>query len=197
MASGFKINQQAVRQMARDLQKQMNKEMAKHPVKITGQVSPTVARTTYPMFGEYSPASNVTNYNGPVVQLTGNGNSAQLAWNNTGTVNQGGQASSTEQIAPGYEQIATVITDLLANLSAVGLDDADEADVRDTAETVLAEIVREEPDQGVIRRCIAAMKGYLGQIASGVAQAATDTTTAEGAEFARTTMENLSNALPF
>ncbi|WP_147141763.1 hypothetical protein [Nocardia ninae] len=143
------------------------------------------SRSTNPGVGNY------ITYHGPVVQMTGDGSTAQLAWGNRGPVNQG--QSTASQIAPGYEQLATVLTDLLAQLPALGLATDDDTDFRETTETVLAEVVREEPNQGLIRRSVAALKGYLAQIAAGTAQAATD----EATEFARTAIEGLSDSLPF
>ncbi|WKG13601.1 DUF1508 domain-containing protein (plasmid) [Nocardia sp. PE-7] len=155
------------------------------------QVTDRTAATRNPHEKPPSVVNVTHNYHGPVVQQTGDGNSAQLAWNNTGTVNQG--QANTEQIAPGYEQLATVITDLLANLPVVGFDDPDEADVRETAETLLTEVTQSEPNQTLIRRGVAALKGYLAQIAHGAAEAVTE----EASEVARSTIEGLSAALPF
>lgn len=133
------------------------------------------------------PAANVTNYHGPVVTV--NGNHAQMAWNNR-TVNQ--RHSNTSEIAAGYERLAGVVTDLLASLPRLDLDTEDDAEVRAAADTVLAEVVEDEPDISLIKRGLNSIKGYLAQIAAGTAQAATD----ESIAIARTAITGLSTALP-
>lgn len=178
--ANFKINHQAVRALQREMQRSLDRN---GPLRIPVVADPVAAAAFAPMMGEVT-----NNYNGPVVQQTGDGNTVQLAWDNSGTVNQG--QTSTSQIAPGYEQLATVLTELLANLSTIGLPDEQDTDVRETIDSVLAEVVAEEPNPGMIRRGLAAIKGYLGEIASGVAQAAT----AEGTEIARTAIEGLSDS---
>jgi hypothetical protein len=180
--ANIKINHQALRKMQREMQRSLDRN---GPLRIPVVTDPVAAAAFTPMMGAVT-----NNYNGPVIQQTGDGNTAQLAWGNSGTVNQG--QASTSQIAPGYEQLATVLADLLANLSAVGLPDEQEADVRDTIDVVMAEVVREEPDPGMIRRGRAAIKGYLSDFLSSIAQAATT----EGAQIVRTAIEGLSDALP-
>ncbi|MCA2206602.1 hypothetical protein [Nocardia rosealba] len=59
--------------------------------------------------------------------------------------------------------------------------DEQESDVRDTIDSVMTELVREEPGPGMIRRGKAAIKCYLSEFASSIAQAATT----EGAAFIR------------
>jgi hypothetical protein len=179
--ANFKINHQALRKMQRDMQRSLDRN---GPLRIPVVAEPVTAAAFTPMMGA------VTNNYGPVVQQTGDGNTVQLAWNNSGTVNQG--QASTRQIAPGYEHLATVLTDLLANLPAIGLPNEQDTDVRETIDSVLAEVVTEEPNPGMIRRGLAAIRGYLGEFASGVAQAAT----AEGTEIARAAIEGLSNSFP-
>lgn len=180
--ANIKINHQALRQLQREMQRSLDRN---GPLRIPVVADPTAAAALTPMMGGVT-----NNYSGPVVQQTGEGNTVQLAWNNSGTVNQG--QASTRQIAPGYEQLATVLTDLLAGLPAIGLPEEQDADVRETIDSVLAEVVAEEPNPGIIRRSMAAIRGYLGEFASGVAQAAT----AEGTEIARTAIEGLSNVIP-
>jgi hypothetical protein len=180
--ANIKINHQALRKMQRDMQRSLDRN---GPLRIPVVAEPVTAAAFAPMMGAVT-----NNYNGPVVQQTGDGNTVQLAWNNSGTVNQG--QASTRQIAPGYEQLAVVLAELLANLPVIGLPADQETDVRDTIDSVMTEIVREEPDPGMIRRGRAAIKGYLSDFASSVAQAATT----EGAQIVRTAIEGLSNALP-
>ncbi|MGB3698593.1 MAG: hypothetical protein WBA05_14280 [Gordonia sp. (in: high G+C Gram-positive bacteria)] len=142
MASGFKINKQGIRQFTRELER----EFAKNPVRIPVEADSSGLAATN--------ALTVNNYHGPVVTVTG-GN-AQLAWNNGGDVTQ--SQDRVEQIAPGYEELARALTDLLAELATFGLG-GDEPEVRAQTETVLAEIVKDEPDQGVIKRGLTMIKG--------------------------------------
>lgn len=58
-----------------------------------------------------------TTYNGPVIH--GNADGAQLAWDNTGTVNQ--SQTHNEQIAPDFVALAQAVTDTMRHLSAMGL----------------------------------------------------------------------------
>ncbi|WP_336627540.1 MULTISPECIES: hypothetical protein [unclassified Microbacterium] len=175
MASGFKINKEGIRQFTRELER----EFAKNPVRIPVEAdSSTVGAAG---------ALTVNNYHGPVVTVTG-GN-AQLAWNNAGDVSQ--TQKKVEQIAPGYEDLARALTDLLAELTSFGLGD-DEQEARSQAEAVLAEVVKTDPDQGVIRRGLTMIKGLLAPIAAGVTAAVT----AESTEAARHTIEVLGSSLP-
>lgn len=175
MAGGFKINRQGIQQITRELER----EFAKHPVRVPIEADSSDV--------PWVPAVTVNNYHGPVVTVTGD--HAQLAWNNN-TVNQ--TQDRVEQIAPGYEDLARTITDMLANLNALGLGD-DEADVRDNAEAVLNEIVKETPDPGVIKRGLTMVKGLLAPIATGVRLAVT----AESTEAAQQVIQALGNNLPF
>lgn len=176
MASGFKINKQGIRKMTRDIER----EFAKNPVKVPLEADPrTVSLPS---------ATTVHNYHGPVVTV--NGDHAQVAWDN-GEVQQ--TQNRMEQIAPGYEELARLVTDLLANLPTFNLDDADEAEIRSNAEAVLSEVVKVEPDQGVIKRGLAMLKGILAPVGAGVSKAVTE----ESAEAAREVIDGLGNVLPF
>lgn len=175
MAGGFKINKQGIQQITRELER----EFAKHPVRVPIEADPSDVA--------WAPAVTVNNYHGPVVTATGD--HAQLAWNND-IVNQ--TQDRVEQIAPGYEDLARTLTDMLANLTVLGLGD-DEADARDNAEAVLNEIVKETPDPGVIKRGLTMIKGLLAPIATGVRLAVT----AESTEAAQHVIQALGNNLPF
>jgi len=98
-----------------------------------------------------------------------------------------------QDIAPGYEELAKVITGLLASLPALGLSDDDEQEAKSTAETVLGEVVKDEPDPGRIKRGITMLRGLLAPIGTGVGTAVSD----ESAELAKTLIEGLSSTLPF
>ncbi|WP_433272236.1 hypothetical protein ACQPZF_15840 [Actinosynnema sp. CS-041913] len=114
----------------------------------------------------------VANYHGPVFH--GDVKDAQLAWNNT-TVTQ--NQAHTEQVAPGFEDVARVVADVLRRLSDLGLPAQDERDAAENANAVLAEVVRPEPDRGVVRRGLTAIKGTLAQLAAGLVTGATDGST--------------------
>lgn len=175
MASGFRINKQGIRQFTRELER----EFAKNPVRIPVEADSSGFAATQ--------ATSVNNYHGPVVTVTGD--NAQLAWSNSGDVTQ--TQNRVEQIAPGYETLAGTLADLLANLADYGLAE-DESEVRAQAEIVLGEVVKETPDQGVIKRGLTMIKGLLAPIAAGVAAAVT----AESTEAARHAIETLGNNLP-
>lgn len=173
MAKGFEINNQAIRNMTREIER----EFAKNPVRVPLQADPSAVM--------FPPATTVNNYHGPVVTVSG-GN-AQIAWGND-TVNQ----TQSQQIAPGYEELARLVTDLLANLGPFSLVAEDAEDVRSSAQMLLGEVVKEEPDRGVIRRGVNLIKGVLAPIMAGMGQAAT----AETAEASRHVIESLGQALP-
>ena len=78
----------------------------------------------------------VNHYDGPVFNK--GVSNAQLAWNN-GTVTQNQQINDGS-VAPGYEALAALVTDLLRQLPGSGLADRDRADAATAAEEVIAEI---------------------------------------------------------
>jgi nitrous oxidase accessory protein NosD len=102
-------------------------------------------------------------YNGPV--FNAEVKNSQLAWNNT-TINQ--NQTHTEQIAPGFEEVARVVADVLARLDSLGLPESDARDATEQGSIILTEVVRPEPDRGVIRRGLTALKGVLAQLAAGL-----------------------------
>lgn len=176
MAKGFEINKRAIRKMTQDIER----EFAKNPVKI-----PLEADTS----GVHLPAAaTVNNYHGPVVTVTGD--NAQIAWEND---NVSQTQNRVEQIAPGYEDLARLVTDLLANLDTLALEGTDAEDVRANADAVLGEVVKEKPDQSAIKRGVTMLKGLLAPVATGIGAAVT----AESAETARQVIEGLANSVPF
>ncbi|MGA5537350.1 hypothetical protein [Mycolicibacterium nivoides] len=175
MASGFKINKQGIRQMTREIER----EFAKNPVRVPLEVDASGVHLP--------PATTVTNYNGPIVTVTGD--HAQLAWNNREVA----QAQlSAEQVAPGYEVLADLVTRLLASTARFGLDSGDEVEVRVNSDAILREVVKSEPDEGVIKRGVTMLKGLLAPIASGIGKAVTQ----ESTDVAKQMIESLVNALP-
>jgi len=126
---------------------------------------------------------HVNNYEGPVFNAEVSG--AQFAWNNE-TVTQNQRNDTT--IAPGFEALATLVTDLLRQLPQVGLADQDREDAESAVREVLTVITRPDaPEPGKLRRALAMLKGALAPVATGVV-----TGTAVGAqEWARTAIGSL------
>lgn len=175
MASGFKINKQAIRKMTRELER----EFAKNPVRVPLQADASDVRLPA--------ATTINNYHGPVVTVTGDG--AQLAWDNH-DVTQG--QTNVQQVATGYEEVADLVTRLLAGLVTFELDPEDQAELVEASETILHETVKDQPDRGVVRRGVTMLKGLLAPVASGISKAVTD----ETAEMARDVITSLGEALP-
>ncbi|GAA1484699.1 hypothetical protein [Brachybacterium fresconis] len=176
MANGFKINKQAIRKMSREIER----EFAKNPVRVPLQAEHSAV--------SLPAATTVNNYNGPVVTV--NGDHAQLAWDNQNVTQT---QEHSEQVAPGYEQLAQLLTDILASLSSFQLDETDGAELRENANLVLQEVVKSEPDQGIVRRGVTLIKGLLAPISAGLGKAATE----ETAEAAREVIDALGTSLPF
>lgn len=174
MGKGFEINRQGIRQLQRELEK----EFAKNPVRVPLESDAGDVRF---------PAASVTNnYSGPVVTV--HGDNAQVAWDSQ-TVSQ----TQSQDIAPGFEELAKVITALIASLPSLGLSDDDEQEAKSTAEVVLGEVVKDEPDHGRVKRSITMLRGLLAPVGTGVGS----TVSEESAELARTLIERLGSVLPF
>lgn len=174
--ANIKINKQAIRKMSRE----MEREFAKNPVRVPLEAAPPA--------GAIPAATTVNNYNGPVVTV--NGDHAQLAWDSQSVTQT--QANS-EQIAAGYERLAQVLADMLANLPSFQLNENDEAEIRENTNIVLQEVVKPEPDQSIVRRCVTLIKGLLAPISAGLEKAVTG----EMAKAARDIIETLGTSLPF
>jgi hypothetical protein len=174
MANGFSIDKNAVRKLTKELER----EFAKNPVRVPLEAEAgSVA---------LRPATTVNNYHGPVVNVEGG--HAQIAWGNNHSVQNQKQV---EQIAAGYEELARLVTDLLAGIENFALNDEDQQEVRATAETVLSEVVKEEPTPSVIKRGMTLIKGLLAPVAAGISSAATE----ESAEAARNFIHAVGQAL--
>ncbi|UJW32434.1 hypothetical protein L3Q67_01190 [Saccharothrix sp. AJ9571] len=134
------------------------------------------------------PALGTTiNYNGPVLQ--GDMTNAQIAWNAQHVTQN--QQHTTSTVAPGYEELARFITDLLQSLPAVGLPDQDRADAEEAAQEALAEITEAEPEKSKLRKCINVLKGVFAPLAAGYTAGATETAT----EWSKTALEALSGVV--
>ncbi|MFJ8359294.1 hypothetical protein [Streptomyces sp. NPDC093984] len=130
---------------------------------------------------------NVNNYDGPVFNAGVSG--AQFAWSNN-TVTQNQQNNSA--VAPGFEALAMLVTDLLRELPQAGLADPDREDAESAAREVLATIARlDAPEDGRLRRALAMLRGALAPVATGVVAG-----TAAGAqEWARNAIEGLTGII--
>lgn len=151
MASGFKIDRQGVAKMMQEIQQEFDKHRITVPVDAVQGSGPEAL------------TSSVTHtYNGPIVVV--NGDHAQLAWDNqTVTQNQNQGA-----IAPGFEQVATALVELLKRLPEMGLDSDSREDVEVSANEALAEVTKPEPNKGKIRRALASIRGMLDTASTGV-----------------------------
>lgn len=176
MGSSFKINRREIAKMTRELQR----EFDKHPIRVP--VQGDARADTFPAF----PGTTV-NYNGPVVQVTGD--HAQLAWGNN-VANQ--TQDRVEQIAPGYEDLAKVLATLLAATPQLGLEDADKEALDNEVAALLGQVTVAEPDAGVLKKGITMVKGLLAPVLTG----ASNGVAAETAELVRSTIERLGQVLP-
>ena len=112
-----------------------------------------------------SDPQQVHRYDGPV--FNGNVSGSQMAWNNE-TVTQNQQLNNT--VAPGFEALATLVTDLLRQLPRAGLADREREDAETAAQEVLAEITGpQSPEPGRLRRAVTLLKGALAPVATGLA----------------------------
>lgn len=170
--SEFSINRRGIEQFTREIQREFDKHPIRVPVEVDEEgVAPVATAAS-------------TNYYGPVINV--HGDRAQLAWGNESVIQN--QAVS-EQIAPGFEAIAQAVVSTLRELAGAGLAAEDEQAAEGVAQEVLAEVVKEDPDRGVVRRGVAMLKGLLSPVALRMTAGAAD-----GAEeWARTAIEQLGN----
>jgi hypothetical protein len=108
-------------------------------------------------------ADTVNNYDGPVFNAEVSG--AQLAWNATNVVQN--QQLNTSTVAPGFEELAAVVADVLRKLPQIGLSQEDREDAEVVAGEVLAEITSPEPEKGKVRRALAMLRNLLAPVATG------------------------------
>lgn len=151
--AGSGINKQGINKFMRDLQREFDKQ---GPIRVPVQAD-------MPELPPVGSGATVNNYNGPV--FNGDVSGAQIAWNNS-TVTQNQQQNST--VAPGYEDLAKFVTELLKQLPQVGLESQDLEDAEAAANDVLAEVTQPEPEQGRLRRALTTLRGVLAPVATGV-----------------------------
>ncbi|MEV1114941.1 hypothetical protein AB0I91_07720 [Actinosynnema sp. NPDC049800] len=148
--AGDGIDRRALDQFVDNLQR----EFDKRPIRIAVEAD----MPELPQVG----GATVNNYNGPV--FNGDVTGAQIAWNND-TVTQNQQHTST--VAPGYEELAKFVTDLMRQLPQLGLDEQDLADAEAAGNDLLTEVTQPEPEKGRVRRAIIALRGVLAPVATG------------------------------
>lgn len=120
------INKAAIAKMMREMQA----EFDKHPIRV-----PVAADAKLP--------APVTNYNGPTVIVSGDG--AQIE-----RIEQNHQITQT--VAPGFEQLAIVVTELLKRLDNLPLSQDDRDVAREAGDQIVSEVAKSEPNQGSLVR---------------------------------------------
>ncbi|WP_030768015.1 MULTISPECIES: hypothetical protein [unclassified Streptomyces] len=117
---------------------------------------------------------------------------AQFAWGNDKVTQNQQNNTAPAPAAEALASLASLVADLLRQLPAAGLPDRDREDAEAAAQDVLAEVDGSgQPHPGRLRRALAALKGALAPVATGVAAG-----TAVGAqEWARTAIESLTSAV--
>ncbi|MFF9910513.1 hypothetical protein [Streptomyces sp. NPDC013457] len=129
-----------------------------------------------------SDPQHVNRYDGPV--FNGPATQNQLAWNSE-NVTQNQQVNSA--VAPGYEELAARMTELLRQLPEAGLGERDREEAEDAVDGVLEVITRPDPEESKVRRALATLRGVLAPVATGVAAG----TTVGAQEWARAAIEGL------
>lgn len=180
------INKRGVDKMMKEIQREFDQHSVTVPVTAERPVfraiqEPTTAKEAGP----------TTVYNGPVViNNVTNGDGAQVAWGNE----QVTQTSNTQnQIASGFEPVAQALAKVLEGLPNAGLDAADQEMVREETDKVLHEVTKTEPDQGLVKRGVALVKGVLSPVATGAQEGISES--AKG--WASTAIKMLTTAVIF
>ncbi|MFI7434259.1 AbiTii domain-containing protein [Micromonospora haikouensis] len=171
------LDKREIARMMRDIQK----EFDKHPIRVPIETDPGDALDAGPV------PTSTTIYNGPVFH--GDANGSQLAWNNSGEINQ--QQTKGDQVVPGFEPLAQAVALVMQGLAKVELADDDRHDAEEAAAEIVTEVTTEQPNTGKIRRAVKVLKGALAPIAAGLTAA----TSAEVQEWARTAIDQLGTAL--
>lgn len=149
----------------KDIQKEFDREAKRNPIRMPLQVEPT--RPPHQWENSHPTVVNHT-YNGPVVN--GDGSRVQFATNIQGNVNQ----KQSEKVKNGYEEIAQLVDRVLQIATSFELNETERKYAEEEAESVLAEVTKESPDNSVISRGLAAMRGFLSPLVMGLNEAVTD-----------------------
>lgn len=154
MASRYGVNPSGVERLMKDIQK----EFDKHPISVPVNAD----NPDLKLRGD--------TYHGPIINI--NGDNAQLAWDNQ-SVNQTSMGSSGN-IAAGFEPLSQAVVSILREIRSSGLDLGDIEEVEKAGNEILAEVVKEQPDQGVIKRSVTYVKGLLAPLLTRAAEGASE-----------------------
>lgn len=95
-------------------------------------------------------------------------------------------------VAPEYESVATAVAEVVRGLPGLGLTAEEESQAAEsTPRDVLAEVVKPEADQGLVRRGLAALRGSLAPVLARAQSGAKN----EVEEWTRVAIEQLGSAL--
>jgi hypothetical protein len=155
MASGFKINRSGINSMMKEIQREFDKHHISLPVNAENPALRIAGDT----------------YNGPVIQIQGD--NAQVAWGNR-DVSQSNTVSSSADITAGFEPLSQAVVSILQEIRASGLDADDIAEVEKAATEILDEVIKDQPDQGCLKRSVTYIKGLLAPLVTRVSEAAAD-----------------------
>jgi len=132
--------------------------------------------------------STSSTYHGPVFH--GSVDGAQLAWNNQAATQN---HNTVQRVAPGYEALAEATADLLRQLPTMELSPEAQEDAEAAGNEVLAEVVRNEPRPGAIRRSLTVIRGGLAAVAAGGTAGAAAGVSDVAREAARHAIERLAS----
>lgn len=125
---------------------------------------------------------------GPVIHA---GDYAQVAVGDHNSQHQ--EHNVVEQVSPGYEQLVSLLTELLENIDSFELSEEEATELREEIEMVRGEVVNVEPtatpDGRVVKRSVQAVKGLLAPAWNG----AKTTITAESAKGTSHLLDQLFN----
>lgn len=105
-------------------------------------------------------------YNGPYIH--GDAPHANMAWHNGGTVTMN---QNSQQVAPGFEELAGAVAEILKQLPCFGLAADDQQDAEEAANDVLAEVTQPQPEPRRVRKAVAALRGFLTPIVATASRA--------------------------
>lgn len=171
MASGFKINSSAIRNMTQEIQREFNKNPIQVPVRAD---NPSLRR------GD--------TYNGPVINIQGD--NAQVAWGNR-DVAQSNTITVSSDIAAGFEPLSEAVVRILEGIRASGLESEDIAAVEEAGKDILHEVTKAQPEHGSIKRSVTYIKGLIAPLVTRVAEAAADGAGEGAHDWAATAVEAL------
>ena len=136
------IDKRAIARLMGDIQS----EFDKHPIKVPIQAD-----------GGEVAMPGTSHFHGPVIVI-GQGGHAQVAWDNQ-TVTQ--TQNTGDDIAPGFEAIATAVAQAIQALPGLGLSEEDAEQVDATAREVLGEVTQPKPDRTRVKRGVTMLRGLL------------------------------------